>query len=106
MPKFYFDLSDEEFESHVRYEKALPKNWVLFVFDRDNWSCRRCNGEENIHPHHYVYRSLGRDHHPDNLVTLCDHCHRRVHDGLVWILVENGNFFFGGSRVDLYNNLR
>lgn len=102
MAKFIFDLDEAEFESHLRYEADLPRDWLHWVLDRDGFCCKRCNAEDNLHPHHVIFRSAGRDHNPKNLVTLCARCHRRVHDGLVWIYTDpEGNSFFGGSRADL-----
>lgn len=97
-----FNLRGEEFESHKRYELNIPKGWKLYTLDRDGWQCLRCNKTDDLHCHHYVYRSQGGDHHPDNLITLDGHCHRKVHEGKVWIYVDpEGNVFFGGSRSDL-----
>lgn len=99
---YRFDLSGEEFEEHRRYELNIPPKWRRYVLKRDSHACRRCNFTDNLEIHHVVPRSDRRDHHPRNLITLCHHCHREIHDGRVTILItRDGNAFFGGSRADL-----
>lgn len=106
MRRYKFEaLTEEEFESHRRFELNIPKEWKLYVQERDRWACRRCNDDTEVQLHHIVPRSTFRDHHPDNLIVLCSRCHRAIHDGKIWIYVDdNGNFFFGGSRADLFTN--
>jgi 5-methylcytosine-specific restriction endonuclease McrA len=88
----------DNLEEHLLYEKNLPKKIKLFVFERDDWKCRRCNGNEGISPHHIFYRSEGGSHHPENLVTLCFDCHRLVHEKKVTVVQIEGEFFFGGLK--------
>jgi hypothetical protein len=54
------------------------------VLQRDNYTCRRCGhkGEwgqhrDNVQVHHLLPCSLGGEHTMDNLLTLCDPCHRK-----------------------------
>lgn len=91
-------VSEEDFEEHLFYEKNLPKKIRLFVFERDAYMCRSCNDNTGIAPHHITFRSAGGTHSPDNLVTLCFNCHRKVHDGFLLVGQVNGSFFFGGKR--------
>ena len=65
-------------------DKLKDPRWQkmrLLVFDRDDWKCQCCGDTENtLHCHHKKYIS-GKD--PwdidtDNLVTLCENCHKRV----------------------------
>ena len=85
-------------EEHVSFERAIPHEIKLFVYERDRWACRSCNGVTDITPHHIIFRSEKRLHHVDNLVTVCFDCHRAIHEGTLKIRVINGNFFFGGRR--------
>lgn len=52
------------------------------VMYRDKWRCRapRCGSKSNLHAHHIRFRSEGGPDTAANLVTLCETCHRRVHD--------------------------
>ena len=65
-------------------EKLKHPKWQrkrLEVLERDNWTCQECrNTEITLHVHHKSYR--GYD--PwavkiEELVTLCDDCHKSVH---------------------------
>ena len=94
----YQNVSKEEFDEHIYYEKNLPETIREFVFERDSYMCRSCNSNRGIAPHHILFRSAGGTHNPDNLVTLCFNCHRDVHDGFLKVGVVDGNFFFGGKR--------
>lgn len=91
-------LSFDELVEHKRYEQNIPDKIKLHVLERDRWSCRGCNSNNQIKLHHIIYRSEGIDHHPDNLVTLCFNCHRRIHDGELKVVCIDGNFFFGGVK--------
>ena len=92
------DFSLENIDEHVWYEKNIPDKVKLYVLERDKWSCRSCNRDDGITPHHIFLRSEGRDHHPENLITLCFNCHREIHDGILTLLVIEGNYFFGGKK--------
>jgi 5-methylcytosine-specific restriction endonuclease McrA len=85
-------------EEHLLHEKSIPDHIKLLVFERDRWSCRSCNRDGGIAPHHVTFRSEGGTHHPDNLVTVCFDCHRNIHDGILEVVVVSGNFFFGGKK--------
>lgn len=53
---------------------------AAIVRERDGHRCRACHGSDDVQVHHIRYRSLGGKHNTDNLVCLCAHCHRAVHD--------------------------
>ena len=51
------------------------------VLKRDGWRCQQCGSMENLQVHHIRWRSqLGGDT-EENLMTLCEGCHRQVHQG-------------------------
>lgn len=51
------------------------------VLYRDNYCCRVCKSNVNLQVHHIHYTSLGNE--PlEDLVTLCEKCHQRLHDKL------------------------
>ncbi len=50
------------------------------VLERDGWRCQVCGCMSNLQVHHMTPRSLSGDDTSSNLMTLCDVCHRTVHD--------------------------
>lgn len=70
------------------------------VLQRDNYRCRKCGEMDTskLTLHHIVFRSQSGGHHADNLVTLCWHCHRLLHDKIIDIMVIGGKFFFSDHR--------
>jgi len=64
------------------------------VVHRDSYTCQSCgydkNNKENrqLHAHHIIPRKEGGPDHPENLVTLCNHCHNK----------------FEGKRINPKNN--
>lgn len=62
------------------------RQYVLF---RDNYKCQHCKTHGKgvkLHVHHIESRKVGGDA-PDNLITLCEHCHGLLHKGLITIKV-------------------
>ena len=71
----------------VGYQHGVQKefyNVKAFVLARDNYQCqsgRKCKHSDKLHVHHIVFRSKGGTNTPVNLITLCEKCHKDVHDG-------------------------
>lgn len=71
--------------------RSLPSDWPQRrreVLQRDEYMCRNCERHEDmrgvsLEVHHIVPRRRGGTHHKANLMTLCEHCHDRVHNGSV-----------------------
>lgn len=88
--------NDEELALHQQDESYIDERTRRFCYRRDQYKCRKCGAEEGLTLHHVVYRSQLGGHDPENLVTLCWSCHRRVHDkeivprriNGVWIFVD------------------
>ena len=58
------------------------RQYVLF---RDNYKCQHCGCHGKgvkFHVHHIESRKIGGDA-PDNLITLCEACHKKLHKGLI-----------------------
>ena len=58
------------------------RQYVLF---RDNYKCQHCGCHGKgvkFHVHHIESRKIGGDA-PDNLITLCEDCHKKLHKGLI-----------------------
>ena len=54
------------------------------VLHRDNYTCQCC-GKKNcrLEVHHIKFKSNGGTDDEENLITLCEDCHKGVHDGTV-----------------------
>ena len=60
------------------------RQYVLF---RDGYKCQHCGCHGKgikLHVHHIESRKIGGDA-PDNLITLCEHCHELLHKGLITV---------------------
>ena len=49
------------------------------VLRRDGWRCQSCGAMSNLEVHHKDFRSHSGDDSEENLITLCDRCHKRAH---------------------------
>lgn len=56
------------------------------ILHRDNYTCQCC-GKKNcrLEVHHVKFRSNGGTDDEENLITLCEDCHKGVHDGTIVI---------------------
>jgi hypothetical protein len=55
----------------------------LSILERDNWTCQGCyNKEQTLHVHHITYEKGKKpwDYEDGNFITLCEDCHKRVHE--------------------------
>lgn len=46
---------------------------------RDGYTCRMCGTAINLRVHHVNYEYVGTEHELDDVVTLCEECHSKVH---------------------------
>ena len=74
---------------HWGYQKGFDYNFSSrkeAVLHRDNYTCQCC-GKKNtrLEVHHIIYRSQGGTDDENNLITLCEECHSKVHDGKLTI---------------------
>jgi N6-L-threonylcarbamoyladenine synthase len=89
-------------------------NVRAFVLHRDGHICRCCKGKSGdkiLNVHHIESRLTGGDA-PNNLITLCETCHKKFHRGEITLEgVERGNSykaetFMGLVRNYLYKRLK
>lgn len=64
-------------------ELPYPENWnelTTIVKARDSHRCTECGASDvELHVHHIVPLSQDGGNQLDNLITLCDYCHRQLH---------------------------
>ncbi|WP_252177827.1 RNA-guided endonuclease IscB [Endozoicomonas sp. 4G] len=69
------------------YQEGKQKDYYnvkAYVLDRDGYKChskQKVKHSEKLHVHHIVFRSNGGTDEPGNLITLCERCHKDLHDG-------------------------
>ena len=71
------------YQKGTNYGLANTKAKVLW---RDRYTCQNCTGKRKnprLEVHHIVYRSNGGSDTEDNLIVLCQTCHKAVHVGKV-----------------------
>ena len=87
----------------VEYQNGVQKgfdNVKAYVRYRDGYKCQVCKGESGsdmLHVHHIVFRSQGGTDNPSNLITLCETCHKAIHDGTLKVKLRRR------KEVDLDN---
>ena len=103
--------------SGVEYQNGDQKGfWNVreYVLYRDNHICQACNGKSKdkvLNVHHIIPRTAGGTNKPDNLITLCESCHKAYHKGKIELKVnKHKNFkaetFMSIIRWKLVNRLR
>ena len=84
-----------------------------FVLFRDGHTCQHCKGRSKdpvLNVHHIESRKTGGDA-PNNLITLCETCHDKHHQGDISLKVKRGTVFrdaafMGIMRWAFYNELK
>ena len=79
------DHKDEVFNRHWGYQKGPAygyKNNHEATLNRDNYICQCCKIKKvTLHVHHIIYRSNDGSDKMENLITLCEDCHKKLHNG-------------------------
>lgn len=74
------DISGSDYQQGDQLNFWNVREYVMF---RDNHTCQCCHGKSKdniLNVHHIESRKTGGDS-PDNLVTLCEYCHKQYHLG-------------------------
>lgn len=78
-------MEGQPFNLHWGYQKGPNYgfgNSKAACLNRDNYTCQCCKTKKGtLHAHHIVYRSNGGADTLDNLITICEACHKKLHDG-------------------------
>ena len=73
------------FNRHWGYQRGPNYgfgNAKAACLNRDNYTCKCCKTKKGtLHVHHIIYRSNGGADTLDNLITLCEECHKKLHNG-------------------------
>lgn len=70
---------------HWGYQKGFDYGFASrreAVLHRDNYTCQVCSKKHTrLEVHHIIYRSQGGTDDENNLITLCEDCHEKIHIG-------------------------
>jgi hypothetical protein len=57
-------------------------NVKAYVLNRDGYQCQKCKAVNvKLHVHHIIFKSNGGTNTADNLISLCEKCHDKLHAG-------------------------
>ena len=106
------EIHNEEYQQGEQLEFWNVREYVLF---RDNHTCQCCKGKSKdkvLNVHHIESRKTGGNA-PNNLITLCETCHKGYHNGTVELpkTIKRGMpfkdaTFMGIMRWSFYNRLK
>lgn len=106
------DISGTDYQQGEQSGFWNIREYVLF---RDGHVCQCCKGESKdpvLNVHHIESRKTGGDS-PDNLITLCETCHKGCHNGTVTLpdhikrgMAFKNAVFMGIMRWAFYNRLK
>lgn len=103
-------ISGSEYQQGEQLDFFNVREYVLF---RDNHTCQHCKGKSKdkvLNVHHIESRKTGGDS-PNNLITLCETCHKAYHRGEFELNVKRGksfrdSAFMGIMRWSLYDRIK
>ena len=103
-------ISGSEYQQGEQLDFFNVREYVLF---RDNHICQHCKGKSKdkvLNVHHIESRKTGGNS-PNNLITLCETCHKAYHRGEFELNVKRGksfrdSAFMGIMRWELYDELK
>lgn len=104
------EIQGVEYQQGEQLDFWNVREYVLF---RDNHGCQYCHGKSKdniLNVHHIESRKTGGDA-PNNLITLCETCHNKHHQGEIMLNLKRGKTyrdasFMGIMRWALYNKLQ
>jgi len=67
------------------YQNGAQKgfyNTKAYVLHRDKYKCQKCKAKDiKLQIHHVIFKSNNGSNSPNNLITLCESCHKQLHCG-------------------------
>ena len=104
------DISGVEYQQGEQLGFWNVREYVLF---RDNHICQHCKGKSKdpiLNVHHIESRQTGGNS-PNNLITLCETCHKDYHRGKIKLNIKRGksfrhSTFMGIMRWALFDRLK
>ena len=105
------EIEGEQYQQGGQLGFWNVREYVLF---RDNHQCRHCHGKSKdsiLNVHHIESRKTGGNS-PDNLITLCEACHKTYHRGEIQLKIRRNSkslrdaAFMGIMRWSVYNRLK
>ena len=87
------DLSGVEYQNGEQGGFWNVREYVLY---RDGHTCQSCSGKSKdkvLNVHHIKHRGDGGTDKPDNLITLCETCHKLYHKGKLELKVKKSKAF-------------
>jgi len=75
----------------LRYQDPtrLDENLRIACLMRDGYTCQQCSKRNvRLEAHHLVFRAQGGKDTLANLLTLCESCHRKLHEGKITAAVQ------------------
>ena len=103
-------ISGVEYQQGEQLDFFNVREYVLY---RDDHKCQLCNGKSKdkiLNVHHIESRKTGGNA-PNNLVTLCETCHKKHHEDNITLKVKRGQLFkdasfMGIMRWAFYNAIK
>lgn len=86
------EIKGEEYQQGEQLNFWNVREYVLF---RDNHECQNCHGKSKdtiLNVHHLESRKTGGNA-PNNLITLCETCHKKYHEGKIKLKQKRGQSF-------------
>lgn len=104
------DISSKEYQQGEQLDFFNVREYVLF---RDKHTCQYCKGKSKdnvLNVHHIESRKTGGNA-PNNLITLCETCHKKYHKGEIQLKLKRGKIFrdaafMGIMRWTFYDRLK
>lgn len=104
------DIKGVDYQQGEQLNAWNVREYVLF---RDGHKCQHCKGKSKdkvLCTHHIESRKAGGDA-PNNLITLCETCHKLHHQGNIVLNAKRGKSFrdaafMGIMRWEFYNKLK
>lgn len=94
------NISNNEYQQGEQLGFFNVREYVLF---RDKHTCQHCKGrsKDNIlNVHHIESRKVGGNA-PNNLITLCETCHKKYHKGEIQLKLKRGKTFRDAAFMEI-----